>query len=164
MAISQVIRLMKNPEYAQFRCVVFDTAPTGHTLRLLTLPDFLNTGVGKIVRLRFTIANALSGLTSFFTGKSGKTVDQAVEKLEQLQARPALLVPARWLHAWDRSATPGCRAWTRHVARRALSSALNAPLLWLRASRLPLLWLQRGARAACWWAVSALLRAVLSVR
>lgn len=85
VAISQVIRLMKNPDYAQFRCVVFDTAPTGHTLRLLTLPDFLNTGVGKIVRLRFTIANALSGITNFFSGKSGQTVDKAVEKLELLQ-------------------------------------------------------------------------------
>lgn len=85
VAISQVIRLMKNPDYAQFRCVVFDTAPTGHTLRLLTLPDFLNTGVGKLVRLRFTIANALSGITNFFSGKSGQTVDKAVEKLELLQ-------------------------------------------------------------------------------
>lgn len=85
VAIAQVVRLMKNPDYAQFRCVVFDTAPTGHTLRLLTLPDFLNTGVGKVVRLRFAIANAMSGVTNFFSGKSGDTVDKAMQSLEKLQ-------------------------------------------------------------------------------
>lgn len=86
---------MKNPDYAQFRCVVFDTAPTGHTLRLLTLPDFLNTGVGKVVRLRFAISNAVSGVTNFFSGKSGKSVDTAMQSLEQLQVRP---VPGRSCH------------------------------------------------------------------
>lgn len=85
VAVAQVVRLMKNPDYAQFRCVVFDTAPTGHTLRLLTLPDFLNTGVGKVVRLRFAIANAMSGVTNFFSGKSGNTVDKAMASLEKLQ-------------------------------------------------------------------------------
>lgn len=95
MAIGQVVRLMKNPDYAQFRCVVFDTAPTGHTLRLLTLPDFLNTGVGKVVRLRFAISNAVSGVTNFFSGKSGKSVDTAMQSLEQLQVRP---VPGRTCH------------------------------------------------------------------
>jgi hypothetical protein len=28
------------------------SAPTGHTLRLLSLPDFLDASIGKIVRLR----------------------------------------------------------------------------------------------------------------
>lgn len=87
VAISQVVRLMKNPDYAQFRAVVFDTAPTGHTLRLLTLPDFLNTGVGKVVRLRFAISGAVSGVSNFFSGKSGNTVDEAMQSLEQLQVR-----------------------------------------------------------------------------
>lgn len=87
VAISQVVRLMKNPDYAQFRAVVFDTAPTGHTLRLLTLPDFLNTGVGKVVRLRFAISGAVSGVSNFFSGKSGNAVDEAMQSLEQLQVR-----------------------------------------------------------------------------
>jgi arsenite/tail-anchored protein-transporting ATPase len=87
VAISRVIRFMRNPDYSQFRAVVFDTAPTGHTLRLLTLPDFFNTGIGKLVRLRFTIANAIGRVTNFFSRKkeSGRAVDKAMAKLEELQ-------------------------------------------------------------------------------
>lgn len=94
VAISRVIRFLRSPDYAQFRCVVFDTAPTGHTLRLLTLPDFLNTGVGKLVRLRFTIANALSKVTNFFSRneKSGQAVDKAMARLTELQVGKLCLV------------------------------------------------------------------------
>jgi Anion-transporting ATPase len=156
VAISQVIRLMKNPDYAQFRCVVFDTAPTGHTLRLLTLPDFLNTGVGKIVRLRFAIANALSGVTSFFTGKSGRTVDQAVAKLEQLQVRK--------LCTWLRLSA--CRLSACRLSRRlappsarsldVVSSSHPAGNRWLKPSRATLC-----CTASVWLCVTPKRRATL---
>ena len=38
---------MQDPEYARFTRIIFDTAPTGHTLRLLALPDFLDTRWGE---------------------------------------------------------------------------------------------------------------------
>lgn len=44
----QVLQFLKDPEYARFSRIIFDTAPTGHTLRLLALPDFLDTSVGKV--------------------------------------------------------------------------------------------------------------------
>lgn len=39
---------MQAAEYARFSRIVFDTAPTGHTLRLLTLPDFVDASLGKV--------------------------------------------------------------------------------------------------------------------
>ena len=49
---AQVVQFVKNPEYSHFSHIIFDTAPTGHTLRLLTLPDFLDASLGALNRLR----------------------------------------------------------------------------------------------------------------
>lgn len=56
--ISQVLQFVKGEEYARFTRIVFDTAPTGHTLRLLTVPDFVEASLGKIVRLRRKLSTA----------------------------------------------------------------------------------------------------------
>lgn len=40
--VLQVVQFLDSPEYSHFDRIIFDTAPTGHTLRLLTLPDFLD--------------------------------------------------------------------------------------------------------------------------
>nr|GMD35340.1 ATPase ARSA1-like [Ipomoea batatas] len=51
IAISKVMQFLESQEYNMFTRIVFDTAPTGHTLRLLSLPDFLDASIGKILKV-----------------------------------------------------------------------------------------------------------------
>ncbi|KAI3436417.1 hypothetical protein D9Q98_005834 [Chlorella vulgaris] len=76
IAIAKVIQFLKNPEYARFTRIVFDTAPTGHTLRLLALPDFLDTGVGKILRLRQKLMSVKDSVTGLFGGGKDASSDK----------------------------------------------------------------------------------------
>ncbi|MBA0721393.1 hypothetical protein Golax_008939 [Gossypium laxum] len=66
IAISKVMQFLESPQYNMFTRIVFDTAPTGHTLRLLSLPDFLDASIGKILKLRQKIASATSAIKSVF--------------------------------------------------------------------------------------------------
>jgi arsenite-transporting ATPase len=70
-------------EYARFSRIVFDTAPTGHTLRLLTLPEFVDASLGKVIRLRKKLGSAAAAVRGLF-GATGEQ-DEIVAKLERLQ-------------------------------------------------------------------------------
>ncbi|KAK6163350.1 hypothetical protein DH2020_000214 [Rehmannia glutinosa] len=85
--ILQVMQFVESQEYNRFRRIVFDTAPTGHTLRLLSLPDFLDASIGKMMKLKKKIASATSALKSAF-GK-GEPQQDGNDKLEQLRERMA---------------------------------------------------------------------------
>ncbi|KAG6513106.1 hypothetical protein ZIOFF_023414 [Zingiber officinale] len=85
IAISKIMEFVKEQEYSMFSRIVFDTAPTGHTLRLLSLPDFLDSSIGKIIKLRNKLASATSALKSYF-GQGGPKQDPS-DKLEQLRER-----------------------------------------------------------------------------
>ncbi|XP_056696318.1 ATPase GET3B isoform X2 [Spinacia oleracea] len=86
LAISKVIQFLESQEYSMFTRIVFDTAPTGHTLRLLSLPDFLDASIGKILKLRQKITSATSALKSVF-GQEKPPQQDAAGKLEKLRER-----------------------------------------------------------------------------
>lgn len=85
IAISKVMQFLDSPEYNMFTRIVFDTAPTGHTLRLLSLPDFLDASIGKILKLKQKISSATSAIKSVF-GQEENRQDSA-DKLERLRER-----------------------------------------------------------------------------
>ncbi|CAA0815053.1 P-loop containing nucleoside triphosphate hydrolases superfamily protein [Striga hermonthica] len=82
-----VMQFVESQELSRFSRIVFDTAPTGHTLRLLSLPDFLDSSIGKMMKLKKKIASATSAIKSAF-GKGEPQQDNS-DKLEQLRERMA---------------------------------------------------------------------------
>lgn len=90
IAIAKVIQFMQAPEYSKFTRIVFDTAPTGHTLRLLSLPDFLDASIGKILKLKQKLSSATAAIKSVF-GQSSDGGDSATDKLELLKERMVMV-------------------------------------------------------------------------
>lgn len=81
--------------HTSFDVVVVDTAPTGHTLRLLALPQFLDGLLGKLIQLRLKLAGLASTLQSFLGSDQARqrkdVIDTAVTKLEQFKRKMARL-------------------------------------------------------------------------
>ena len=75
IAVAKVVQFAEKPEYQRFTRVVIDTAPTGHTLRLLTLPAFVSLSVDKILKFRGVIAQVAGAAKG----------DAAIAKLEDLR-------------------------------------------------------------------------------
>jgi len=75
-----------------FDVVVVDTAPTGHTLRMLALPEFLDGFLGKLLELRLKLSGLANTLQSFLGGGEAAstraaTVDNALSKLEEFRSQ-----------------------------------------------------------------------------
>jgi arsenite-transporting ATPase len=64
LALAKVIQFLEDEKYQDFKRIIFDTAPTGHTLRLLSLPDFLDSFIGKIYKMRVKMSNITSAFKS----------------------------------------------------------------------------------------------------
>lgn len=72
--ITSFIEIMKQVKSMKFSCVVFDTAPTGHTLRLLSFPSLLDKNIGKVLKMQ-NVQNLVSQFGSMFS-------DQPTDKLQ----------------------------------------------------------------------------------
>ena len=75
-----------------FDRIVIDTAPTGHTIRLLQLPEFLSNLTVKLIRFRSKLSSAMSSFKKLFGGNSDKEnsaevqMEKLLVKLEALQS------------------------------------------------------------------------------
>ena len=95
-ALFKVIAFTESDEYDRFDTVVFDTAPTGHTLRLLNLPAFVLAALARVRRLRKRIEQAGGVVQTLFglvdAEKSAEVIDRLDEIERQVKAVDALLV------------------------------------------------------------------------
>ncbi|KAJ8906774.1 hypothetical protein NDN08_003260 [Rhodosorus marinus] len=78
VALTQVVSLVKS---GQFKRVIVDTAPTGHTLRLLAFPDFIDQFLGQILRLKRRIDDLVASVKNVFTGAATE-VGRAADRVE----------------------------------------------------------------------------------
>ncbi|USZ68922.1 arsenical pump-driving ATPase GET3 [Halorussus salilacus] len=83
-------KLLEFMDDDRFDRVVVDTAPTGHTLRLLELPELMDTMVGRIMKLKQRFQGMMEGMKGMFGGE-GADPERGLDDLEELSDRIATL-------------------------------------------------------------------------
>jgi arsenite-transporting ATPase len=80
--------LMKQVQNLDFDVVVFDTAPTGHTLRLLSFPTILEKALGKVMELKDRFGGLIGQATAMMGagGNPGAAQDAILGRLEETRA------------------------------------------------------------------------------
>jgi arsenite-transporting ATPase len=82
MAFGKILEFIEDASYDR---VIFDTAPTGHTLKLLELPDLLDSWLGKMLTLRQRLSSMMGGLRRMMGG--GDEEDSSWEMLQQTKEK-----------------------------------------------------------------------------
>ncbi len=84
-AFDKFLQYMGSEDYD---VIIFDTAPTGHALRFLSLPDIMDSWVGKIIKIRMKfagLANLVKKILPF--GKSDDEPGLGTEQFEAMKKR-----------------------------------------------------------------------------
>lgn len=83
MAFAELMKMVQEMNYST---IVFDTAPTGHTLRLLSFPKTMESAIGKLLDLKNRFQGLLTQVTSFMGQQGQEGVEAMIAKLEQLKS------------------------------------------------------------------------------
>jgi arsenite-transporting ATPase len=83
MSFAEMLKLVQNMDYS---VVVFDTAPTGHTLRLLQFPSTLEKGLGKMMSLRNKFGGLISQVSRMFGAGEEFGENALMSKLEGIKS------------------------------------------------------------------------------
>lgn len=82
MAFAELMKMVQEMNYST---VVFDTAPTGHTLRLLSFPKTMDSAIGKLLALKDKFSGLITQMTAFMGAQGAEGIKAAITKLEQLK-------------------------------------------------------------------------------
>ncbi|KAH3762703.1 ATPase GET3 [Pelomyxa schiedti] len=80
--------VMKQVQCMDYSVIVFDTAPTGHTLRFLSFPSVLQKGMGKILELKSKFSGIFSQVGTMFGlgGPGGFDLESLSKKLMETKS------------------------------------------------------------------------------
>lgn len=84
LAMWQLLRYVDDD---RFDAVVIDTAPTGHTLRLLELPDILDGTLGRLLQLQERFQGAMTGITGWIPGVDDTETPDSTVSIDELRDR-----------------------------------------------------------------------------
>ncbi len=86
-AMRQLLEYLDDPRFDR---VIIDTAPTGHTLRLLQLPEIMDSMLGRMLKLRQQFSGMMDGLKGMFGGGDDADptadLDELRDRIERLRA------------------------------------------------------------------------------
>ena len=83
MSFAEVLKQVKGMEY---ELIIFDTAPTGHTLRFLQFPTVLEKALGKLSQLSAQFGPMINNLIGARGGlPNGQSFDDVLKKMHDLQ-------------------------------------------------------------------------------
>uniref|UniRef100_A0A0D6QTM9 ArsA/GET3 Anion-transporting ATPase-like domain-containing protein n=1 Tax=Araucaria cunninghamii TaxID=56994 RepID=A0A0D6QTM9_ARACU len=82
MSFAEMLKLVQTMDYS---VIVFDTAPTGHTLRLLQFPSTLEKGLNKMMSLKNKFGGLISQVSGLFGVDDEFGEDALMGKLEGMK-------------------------------------------------------------------------------
>mmetsp|Transcript_24346 Transcript_24346/g.29714 ORF Transcript_24346/g.29714 Transcript_24346/m.29714 type:complete len:382 (+) Transcript_24346:320-1465(+) len=74
--------IMKSVQRMQYSVIVFDTAPTGHTLRLLRFPTTLQSAIDKMMALKSRFGGLITQVSGMMGGSAGMQ-EEMLNKFEE---------------------------------------------------------------------------------
>jgi len=83
-AMRQLLEHLDDPRFDR---VVVDTAPTGHTLRLLQLPETLDSMIGRIMKLKQQFSGMMEGMKGMFGMGDGAAEEPDLDELKERVTR-----------------------------------------------------------------------------
>ena len=66
--------VIKSLDEYKFDLIIFDTAPTGHTLRLLNFPNILEQGLLKLMELKDKFGGMLNSMSGMMGSGGGEDI------------------------------------------------------------------------------------------